>query len=67
VLNAANEVAVAGFLFGRLTFDRISGVVEEVLAHVTPDRVSTLEDVMAADAQARAQAEQQLNAMAVYR
>jgi len=67
VLNAANEVAVAGFLSGRLAFARISGVVEEVLARITPGRVRTLEDVLAADAQARAEAEQQLGAVAVYR
>ena len=66
VLNAANEIAVAGFLSGRLAFARISGVVEEVLARIAPSRVRTLEDVLAADAQARAVAERQLGAVAVY-
>jgi 1-deoxy-D-xylulose-5-phosphate reductoisomerase len=60
VLNAANEVAVASFLTGRLAFDRIAGFVEEVLACITPARVRTLEDVLAADAQARVEGEKQL-------
>jgi 1-deoxy-D-xylulose-5-phosphate reductoisomerase len=67
VLNAANEVAVSGFLSGRLAFARIAGVVEEVLARVTPGRVRTLEDVLAADVQARAQAGQLLGAVAISR
>ena len=65
VLNAANEVAVASFLSGRLAFARIPEIVEDVLARITPGRVSTLEDVLAADAQARAQAEHQLDLIAV--
>jgi 1-deoxy-D-xylulose-5-phosphate reductoisomerase len=67
VLNAANEVAVANFLAGGLAFSRIAGFVEEVLARITPSRVRTLEDVLAADAQARAEAEQQLGAVGVSR
>ncbi len=67
VLNAANEIAVANFLTGALAFSRIAGFVEEVLARITPSRVRTLEDVLAADAQARAEAEQQLGAVGVSR
>jgi 1-deoxy-D-xylulose-5-phosphate reductoisomerase len=67
VLNAANEVAVASFLAGRLAFARIARVVEEVLARITPSRVRTLEDVLAADAQARAAAEQELGAAGISR
>ena len=67
VLNAANEIAVANFLAGALAFSRIAGFVEEVLARITPSRVRTLEDVLAADAQARAEAEQQLGAVGVFR
>ena len=65
VLNAANEVAVASFLSGRLAFARIAGVVEEVLARITPSRVRTLEDVLAYDAQARVAAEQLLGAVGI--
>ena len=60
VLNAANEIAVASFLAGRLAFDRIAGFVEEVLARVKPGLVRTLEDVLAADALARVEGEKQL-------
>jgi 1-deoxy-D-xylulose-5-phosphate reductoisomerase len=65
VLNAANEIAVASFLAGRLPFDRIAGFVEEVLARVKPGRARTLEDVLAADAQARVEGEKQLGTAGV--
>jgi 1-deoxy-D-xylulose-5-phosphate reductoisomerase len=67
VLNAANEVAVASFLAGRLAFARIAGLVEEVLARVTPSRVRTLDDVLAFDAQARTAAERELGAVGISR
>ena len=57
VLNAANEVAVAKFLAGLLPFVRIAELVEEVLSALPVVGVSTLEDVMGADAQARRAAE----------
>ncbi|HEX7954684.1 MAG TPA: 1-deoxy-D-xylulose-5-phosphate reductoisomerase, partial [Burkholderiales bacterium] len=63
VLNAANEVAVASFLAGRLAFARIADVVEDVLARIAPGRVRTLEDVLAADAHARSEAELALGAL----
>ena len=65
VLNAANEVAVAGFLAGRLSFARIAGVVEEVLARMPAGRVRTLEDVLASDGQARIAAERQFDSLRV--
>jgi 1-deoxy-D-xylulose-5-phosphate reductoisomerase len=55
VLNAANEVAVAGFLAGRLSFPGIGAVVAEALDReqrsVTAVRV--LDDVIAADVRGR--------------
>ncbi len=65
VLNAANEIAVASFLAGRLTFARIADVVEEVLARVPASRVRTLDDVLEADAQARAAAVEMLGAVGI--
>ncbi len=56
VLNAANEVAVAAFLAGKLSFTRIAVVVEQVLARYAPPPPATLADVMAVDAAARAEA-----------
>src|SRR6267378_4057301 len=57
-LNAANEVAVAAFLEGRLPFLLITAVIEETLAGLPASALATLEDVLAADARARARANQ---------
>ncbi len=57
VLNAANEVAVAAFLSGRLKFLDIAGVTEHVLDQIGrrngPARLTSLEEAMAADTEAR--------------
>ena len=60
VLNAANEVAVAAFLAGKLAFTRIAVVVEQTLAQCTPPAPSSLDDVLAVDAEARSCAERML-------
>jgi len=52
-LNAANEVAVAAFLEGRLGWAAIATVVEATLARHEPTELRTVEDVLAADAEAR--------------
>jgi len=57
-LNAANEVAVAAFLEGRLPFLQITAVIEEALNGLSANAVGSLEDVLAADARARARANQ---------
>ncbi|MBM3555111.1 MAG: 1-deoxy-D-xylulose-5-phosphate reductoisomerase [Alphaproteobacteria bacterium] len=56
VLNAANEVAVAAFLEGRIGFLDIAATVERVLAAIPVTRLASLDDVRAADAAARAAA-----------
>jgi 1-deoxy-D-xylulose-5-phosphate reductoisomerase len=56
VLNAANEVAVAAFLEGRIAFTGVAEVVEGTLAAVETARPSHFEDLYAADAEARDQA-----------
>ncbi len=53
VLNAANEVAVAAFLAGRLNFTSIASVIEDVLERVGMQPLLGLEDVLGADAFAR--------------
>jgi len=60
VLNAANEVAVAHFLAGSLGFSRIPDVIEGVLADTAFGPARDLEDILAADASARAAAERRL-------
>jgi 1-deoxy-D-xylulose-5-phosphate reductoisomerase len=57
VFNAANEVAVAGFLEGRLPFLGIAEVVEETLEQSDGRPARDLEDLIEADAQARRIAE----------
>ena len=56
VLNAANEIAVEAFLARRLRFDRIHAVNLETLAAVTPSKPTSLADLLALDADARAAA-----------
>lgn len=53
ILNAANEVAVAAFLDERLPFTEIPRLIEHALEQVAVRAVNALDDVLAADAQAR--------------
>lgn len=53
VLNAANEVAVAGFLAGQAGFLAIAEIVESTLAEIGPRELTSLEDVHDFDAEAR--------------
>jgi 1-deoxy-D-xylulose-5-phosphate reductoisomerase len=58
--NAANEVAVAAFLEGRLSFLGIAATVEETLAAVAGAPARDLSDLVEADAEARRLAEMEL-------
>jgi 1-deoxy-D-xylulose-5-phosphate reductoisomerase len=58
--NAANEVAVAAFLDERLPFLGIAAVVEETLASVSGAPARDLDDLVAADREARRLAERSL-------
>jgi 1-deoxy-D-xylulose-5-phosphate reductoisomerase len=55
--NAANEVAVAAFLYGRLPFLAIAETVEETLGSVDGAPARDLNDLLEADAEARRLAE----------
>ena len=57
-MNAANEVAVAWFLERGLGFLEITEVVEKVLDKVAAQPLNSLDDVFAADAEARRAAEE---------
>jgi 1-deoxy-D-xylulose-5-phosphate reductoisomerase len=52
-LNAANEVAVAAFLEGRIAFTRIAQVVERVLENTPRADVTSVEDVVQLDGEVR--------------
>lgn len=56
VLNGANEAAVAAFLEGKIPLGRIAQTVEAVMQRV-PNRALTLENIKAADQEARAAAQ----------
>lgn len=56
ILNAANEVAVAAFLEGRIGFLDIAHVVEDTLAGYAPNAPHDLEQLFSIDAAARAYA-----------
>ncbi len=52
-LNAADEIAIAAFLDRRMNFGGISRVIEAVLSHITRSKPSSIEDILAADLEAR--------------
>jgi len=56
ILNAANEIAVQAFLDRRLNFTEIPAVTETVLGAMAGGMVRDLDDVLAADAEARTRA-----------
>lgn len=53
ILNAANEIAVAAFLSGRLGFLEIAAIVADTLARYDPAAPESLDAVLAIDAEAR--------------
>ncbi|NWH08940.1 MAG: 1-deoxy-D-xylulose-5-phosphate reductoisomerase [Alphaproteobacteria bacterium] len=66
VLTAANEIAVAAFLKRRLGFLDISHVVEEVMTRCVSGRpltLTTIEDVLSLDREARSCAEESAKAL----
>ncbi len=58
VLNAANEVAVAAFLDGRLPFPAIAASIEETLAGCPSNEAGDIDAILALDAEARRHAEE---------
>ncbi len=57
ILNAANEVAVAAFLVGRIGFLAIARVVETVMERLGAPEAASLDAVFALDAEARRHAD----------
>lgn len=57
-LNAANEVAVAAFLGGKIGFTQITQVIDSVLQQQAVHCAKSLDRVLAADAEARRRADQ---------
>ncbi|HEX7858573.1 MAG TPA: 1-deoxy-D-xylulose-5-phosphate reductoisomerase [Sphingobium sp.] len=53
ILNAANEVAVAAFLEGRIGFLEIATIVEEILTRYSPAPPTSIDEIGAVDREAR--------------
>ncbi|HUJ40111.1 MAG TPA: 1-deoxy-D-xylulose-5-phosphate reductoisomerase [Candidatus Acidoferrales bacterium] len=66
-LNAADEMAVAAFLAGRIAFPGIARVVERVLEGTAGGALGSIEQVLAADRDARRRAEELVSAEGVRR
>jgi 1-deoxy-D-xylulose-5-phosphate reductoisomerase len=56
VLNAANEIAVAAFLAGRLGYDAIAAVIADTLAAVSTPAAASLGELLDVDERARSEA-----------
>jgi 1-deoxy-D-xylulose-5-phosphate reductoisomerase len=63
VLNAADEVAVAAFLDGRIPFTGIAAVIDRVLGEMPAQPVGHFDDLFAADAEARRRSEEQVRGL----
>jgi 1-deoxy-D-xylulose-5-phosphate reductoisomerase len=63
-LNAADEVAVAAFLDRRLPFLGIAEVIEKVLERTPRSKFEKMDDVLAADLEARRMAREEVNRLA---
>ena len=64
VLNAANEVAVAGFLAGHIRFDQIYQVNHTVWSQVAPQQAESIDALLALDAEVRSRADGVIRALA---
>ncbi|HEX5712623.1 MAG TPA: 1-deoxy-D-xylulose-5-phosphate reductoisomerase [Solirubrobacterales bacterium] len=64
VLNAADEVAVAAFLDGRIPFTGIAAVIERVLEEMPARPITHFDDLFATDAEARERSEAQVRGLA---
>jgi 1-deoxy-D-xylulose-5-phosphate reductoisomerase len=64
VLNAADEVAVAAFLAGRIGFTAIPTAIEHVLAAMPATAPTHFEDLFAVDSEARRRTEEEVGGLA---
>ncbi|MEZ5078383.1 MAG: 1-deoxy-D-xylulose-5-phosphate reductoisomerase [Solirubrobacterales bacterium] len=63
VLNAADEVAVAAFLDGRIPFTGIAAVIERVLSEMPARPVTHFDDLFVTDTEARRRSEDQVRGL----
>jgi 1-deoxy-D-xylulose-5-phosphate reductoisomerase len=60
-LNAADEVAVAGFLAGSIRFNEIPDIIEQVLAETKTGSLQSIKQVLATDVEARMVAQEKID------
>ncbi len=66
-LNAADEVAVAAFLDGKIAFDEIPRIIEDVVEASSSGTLGSIQEVLQADAEARRSSEERLNRLGMGR
>jgi 1-deoxy-D-xylulose-5-phosphate reductoisomerase len=66
-LNAADEVAVAAFLEGRIAFQGIASTIEQVLTVTSARHAESIEEVLSQDEEARRVAERIVGSKTVQR
>ncbi|HUC08323.1 MAG TPA: 1-deoxy-D-xylulose-5-phosphate reductoisomerase [Solirubrobacterales bacterium] len=64
VLNAADEIAVAAFLEGKIGFTAIAALIERVLAAMPATQPTHFDDLFAVDAEARRRTEEEVAGLA---
>lgn len=64
-LNAANEIAVAAFLDGRIRFTDIGSIVADLLAKINPQQLNSVPAVLSLDEQVRAYSREQVEQYAL--
>ena len=60
-LNASDEVVVAAFLEGKIRFDQIPGVIEDVLGRTSSGALDSIAEVLQADTEAREAARERVS------
>jgi 1-deoxy-D-xylulose-5-phosphate reductoisomerase len=60
-LNAADEVAVAAFLAGTITFDEIPRIIEATVSASNSGKLESIRQVLQADAEARRYAQERIS------
>jgi len=60
IMNTANEIAVAAFLAGKITFGRITEIIDAALQRVENAPIKNLAELFAADAAARRASEEMI-------
>ncbi|MDR2981333.1 MAG: 1-deoxy-D-xylulose-5-phosphate reductoisomerase [Puniceicoccales bacterium] len=65
IFNAANEIAVAAFLKDKIPFLGIPSIIEQTLESIPAREPTDLDDVLAADAEARIKATESIGALAL--